>query len=324
MSNTETRPEVVPCESDASAPAPEVLVPRMVPLGGPRAQPVRRTLPQRGRSLIGAWCFVDHYGPNEVASSGGMNLPGHPHTGLQTVSWLFAGGLRHLDTIGSDCQVLPGEMNLMTAGRGIAHSEVTTAGTEVLHGVQLWIALPERERHTEPRFEHYAPEPFTVGDARLSVFLGSLMGSASPVRTSTPLVGAELNLAPGSSLTLEVDAGFEHGILVDTGEVRVSGAEAGAARLLYLPTGSASLTIEAGDEPVRALLLGGEPLNERIIMWWNFIGRTHEEVVRFRSEWQEQAFAEDRGEGPYGRFPDEWAKVLPAPEMPNGQLKPRP
>ncbi|MDT7729207.1 MAG: quercetin 2,3-dioxygenase, partial [Actinomycetota bacterium] len=318
----DARPEVVPCESSVARATPEILEPRLVPLGGPRAQPVRRTLPQRAKSLIGAWCFVDHYGPNEITTTSAMNLPGHPHTGLQTVSWLFAGALEHLDTIGSKAMIRAGEMNLMTAGRGIAHSEFTTPETKVLHGVQLWIALPERERFTEPRFEYYAPEPVTIGGAKLTVFLGSLMGSASPVETSTRLLGAEVNLAAGSTLTLDVDPAFEHGILVDAGEIRVGGITATDAELLYLPPGATSLRVEAGDRPVRAVLLGGEPLNERIIMWWNFIGRTHEEIVRFRSEWQEQSAARTE-EGPYGKFPEAWRKVLPAPELPNGQLKPR-
>ena len=307
----------MPGESSASP--PQLLQPRLVPLGGPRAQPVRRTLPQRTRSLIGAWCFVDHYGPTE--SAGLMAVPGHPHTGLQTVSWLFAGLIEHRDTIGSRSIIRAGEMNLMTAGRGIAHSEYATPETEVLHGVQLWVALPEHDRFTEPRFEHYSPAPRVVGDARVTVFLGSLAGSTSPVRMSSPLLGAQLDIAPGSTLELDVDPSFEHGILVDAGDVRVSGVAVTDAELLYLPTGSSKLTIEAGDRPVRALLLGGEPLNERIVMWWNFIGRTHEEIQKFREEWQAQAA--HGGEGPYGTFPEVWESVLPAPVMPNGRLKPR-
>jgi redox-sensitive bicupin YhaK (pirin superfamily) len=323
MSNIEARPEIVTCAPTESRPAPEVLQPRMVPLGGPRAAPVRRTLPQRSRSLIGAWCFADHYGPNDVTASNPMNLPGHPHTGLQTVSWLFAGEIEHLDTIGTRSVVRAGEMNLMTSGRGIAHSEFATPDSTVLHGVQLWVALPEHRRFTEPRFEHYVPQPFAIGEGRVTVFLGSLMGSASPVRTSTPLLGAELNLTPGSTLELDVDPTFEHGILLDAGDVRVAGVTATDAELLYVPAGSASLTVAAGDRPVRALLLGGEPLRERIVMWWNFIGRSHEEIVEFRSKWQAQASAEQREDGPYGLFPEQWETVLPAPEMPNAHLKPR-
>lgn len=323
MSNVDARPEVVSGESSTSPSGPGVLRPRTVPLGGPRGQRVRRTLPQRERSLIGAWCFVDHYGPDDVTATGGMALPGHPHTGLQTVSWLFAGEIEHLDTIGSKALVHAGEMNLMTAGRGIAHSEFTTANTTVLHGVQLWVALPDRDRFTEPRFEHHVPTPFAVGDATLRVFLGSLMGSTSPVGTSTPLLGAEVTVPAGSTLRLDVDPTFEHGVLVDTGAMRVADVTAVDAELLYLPPGAGELTIQAGDRPVRALLLGGQPLGERIIMWWNFVGRTHQEIVRFRSEWQQQAAGGHAEDGPYGRFPERWATVLPAPVMPNGQLRPR-
>ncbi|WP_255254039.1 pirin family protein, partial [Streptomyces albidoflavus] len=125
----------------------EVLTPREVPLGGPRAMTVRRTLPQRARTLIGAWCFADHYGPDDVARTGGMDVPPHPHTGLQTVSWLFTGEIEHRDSLGVHAMVRPGELNLMTGGHGISHSEVSTPGTRILHGVQLWVALPAAHRH---------------------------------------------------------------------------------------------------------------------------------------------------------------------------------
>ena len=152
----------------------EVLPPREVPLGGPRAMLVRRTLPSRQRSLIGAWCFVDHYGPDRVDDTGGMSVAPHPHTGLQTVSWLFTGQIRHRDSAGHDALVRPGELNLMTAGRGISHSEVSTEGVEELHGAQLWVALPGGTRDTEPGFEHYAPAPVTGDGWTARVFLGQL------------------------------------------------------------------------------------------------------------------------------------------------------
>ncbi|MGH3365223.1 MAG: pirin family protein, partial [Nocardioidaceae bacterium] len=161
MSNLEARPGQTE-EGRGSVPTAaagvEVVTSREVPLGGPRAMTVRRTLPQRQRSLIGAWCFVDHYGPDDVASTGGMDVPPHPHTGLQTVSWLFTGEIEHRDSLGSHAMVHPGELNLMTAGRGIAHSEVSTPATNTLHGVQLWLALPDHARDTARDFEHYAPE----------------------------------------------------------------------------------------------------------------------------------------------------------------------
>src|SRR6476646_7970832 len=135
--------------------AVQVIVPRQVPLGGPRSMTVRRTLPQRQRSFVGAWCFVDHYGPNDVAATGGMSVPPHPHTGLQTVSWLFSGEVEHRDSAGHHAFVRPGELNLMTAGRGISHSEYSTPATTTLHGTQLWLALPDRNRQVDPAFEHY-------------------------------------------------------------------------------------------------------------------------------------------------------------------------
>lgn len=159
---------------------------------------VRRTLPQRGRSLIGAWCFVDHYGPDDLSQAEPMVLPPHPHTGLSTVSWLFSGTIEHRDSASHHAEVSPGGLNLMTAGRGISHSEYSTPDTGVLHGCQLWIALPDRARHTEPDFEHYRPSPVSGPGWQAKVFIGTLLGSTSPVCVHSPLVGAELTLANGA------------------------------------------------------------------------------------------------------------------------------
>lgn len=168
---------------------------RDVPLGGPRAMPVRRSLPQRARSLIGAWCFVDHYGPDDVSATGGMTVPGHPHTGLQTVTWLFTGEVEHRDTTGAHTFVRPGQLNLMTAGAGIAHSEYSTPAATVLHGAQLWVALPAAHRFADPGLAHYEPPVFDVGGAAVRVFLGTLFGQASPVPVYSPLTGAEVTVA---------------------------------------------------------------------------------------------------------------------------------
>ena len=211
----------------------EIVTPREVPLGGQRAMTVRRTLPTRERSLIGAWCFLDHYGPDDVADTGGMSVAPHPHTGLQTVSWLFTGEIEHRDSAGHHAMVRPGELNLMTAGHGISHSEVSTPGTPTLHGAQLWVALPEPARDGAPGFEHYAP-PEVAGDGwAVRVFLGSLLGSTSPVATATPLLGAEIVLGPGATLEVDVEAAYEHGVLVDTGVVarRRHGGRGARARL---------------------------------------------------------------------------------------------
>ncbi|MFI0239813.1 pirin family protein [Streptomyces sp. NPDC016845] len=294
----------------------EVLTARDVPLGGPRAMPVRRTLPQRARTLIGAWCFVDHYGPDDVARTGGMDVAPHPHTGLQTVSWLFTGEIEHRDSMGNHAMVRPGELNLMTGGHGIAHSEVSTPDTTVLHGVQLWVALPDGHRHTERDFQHYAPEPVHLDGAEARVFLGSLAGVVSPVHTFTPLLGAELLLAPRATVTLDVDSDFEHGVLVDQGTVTLSGTSLARAELGYLAPGDATLTLtNETDATARLIVLGGPPFGEEIVMWWNFIGRSHHDIAQARRDWMEgQRFGEVAG---YDGDP------LPAPELPNVPLKPR-
>jgi redox-sensitive bicupin YhaK (pirin superfamily) len=222
---------------------------------------VRRTLPTRQRSLIGAWCFVDHYGPDDIASTGGMNVAPHPHVGLQTVSWLFQGEIEHRDSAGNHAMVLPGEVNLMTAGRGISHSEVSTDQVTVLHGVQLWVALPEAARNVEPKFAHYAPEPIVGERYEVRVFLGSLLGESSPVQTFTPLLGAELVLHPGARLTVDVDGSFEHGVLLDSGSISVGSPSfdtftVDKDELAYVPSGSETLTLSA-PEGARLVLLGG-------------------------------------------------------------------
>lgn len=331
MSNTELAPQEVLCASDANCVGVEVLVPRQVPLGGPRAMEVRRTLPQRQRSLIGAWCFLDHYGPDAVGASGGMHVPRHPHTGLQTVSWLFTGEIEHRDSAGFHASVRPGELNLMTAGRGISHSEFSTPGTTVLHGAQLWVALPDRVRHMEPTFEHYRPEPVAGDGWTLRVFLGTLAGSRSPVATHTRLLGAEILLDAGATLTLEADPDFEHGVLVDQGTLALDGNPVARDHLAYLPVGRDSLTLNAGTEPLRVLLIGGEPLGEQIVMWWNFVGRSHEEIVGYRAQWQAEIGAEMHPDvagggaaGPrFGTFPPGDPAPLPAPVLPNARMRPR-
>jgi hypothetical protein len=256
-----------------------------------------------------------------------MSVAPHPHTGLQTVSWLFTGEIEHRDSAGHHAMVRPGEVNLMTAGRGISHSEVSTPDTDTLHGAQLWVALPEDARHGEAGFTHHVPHP-VVGDGYVArVFLGSLLGDTSPVPTATPLLGAELVVEPGARVALAVDAEFEHGVLVDAGDVTVAGHPATAHDLVYLPPGPGDLELVAGDAPVRLLLLGGPPFGEAIVMWWNFVGRTHEEVVGFREEWQAQVHGGADGatyvDGRFGRPVGDELPPIPAPPMPQVRLRER-
>ena len=331
MSNPERNPDEVTCahHDDASA-EPVVLPYRDVPLGGPRAMPVRRSLPQRERSLIGAWCFVDHYGPDDVSQTGGMVVPGHPHTGLQTLSWLFSGEVEHRDTTGAHAFVRPGELNIMTAGSGIAHSEYSTPATTVLHGAQLWVALPEATRFADPGFEHYAPPVSEVHGCRVLVFLGTLLGQSSPVTMHSDLVGAEVTVPAGASLDVDLDPTHEHGFLCDTGTLTVGSATAKPGEIVFQPVGTGRVRLVAGDVDTRLLVLGGAPFGEQIVMWWNFIGRSHDEIVAFRDQWQRERQAAAAGEAAdaqpprrFGRFPDEWDHTLPAPELPNLRLRSR-
>ena len=317
MSNTDTAPAEVACAASAFT---GVLRPREVPLGGPRAIRVRRTLPQRERSLIGAWCFADHYGPHDVGDGVGMDVPPHPHTGLQTVSWLFEGEVEHRDSAGVHAFVRPGELNLMTAGACICHSEVSTAATTVLHGVQLWVALPDADRDTERDFAHYAPEPVGLPGGVLRVFLGALAGSRSPVHTFTPLLGAQIDLSSGERVDLDIDPSFEHGVLLDRGSLDAAGVPLDVADLGYQPTGCDVLTLRnTGEGPARVILLGGPPFAEELVMWWNFVGRSHENIATYRRQWEDRDDrfgAVDGYEGSVAR--------LPAPPLPNATLRPRP
>jgi quercetin 2,3-dioxygenase len=266
---------------------PQVIEAREVPLGGPRAMTVHRTLPSRERTLIGAWCFIDHYGPSAAA----MVVPPHPHTGLQTVSWLFSGEIEHRDSVGSHALVRPGTLNLMTAGRGISHSEMSTPTSPALHGVQLWVALPSSARSVEPFFEAVSSVSVDVGDAAVRVFIGSLAGATVPVTVFTSLVAAEITLPPGGSVSLPLRADFEYGILVDAGPVTVDDVSVAPTSLAVLAPAASSLTLTAGPSPARVVLLGGEPLGEHILMWWNFIGRTHDDITAARAAWQRESGA---------------------------------
>jgi hypothetical protein len=315
VSNTDAAPAEVAC---VASPFAGVLHPREVPLGGPRAIKVRRTLPQRERSLIGAWCFADHYGPHDVRGGTGMDVPPHPHTGLQTVSWLFSGEVEHRDSAGVHAMVRPGELNLMTAGAGICHSEVSTAATTILHGVQLWVALPDADRDTGRDFAHYVPEPRSLSGATIRVFLGELAGDRSPVHTFTPLLGAQLDLEPRARLTLEVDPVFEHGVLLDQGSVDVAGTPLEVADLAFQAAGSGGIEmVNRGQSSARAVLLGGPPFPEQLVMWWNFVGRNHDDIAAYRQMWEDH---DDR----FGAVQGYQGTRLPAPPLPNATLRPRP
>lgn len=330
MTNLESSPQEQVCGEETGSSAANVIEPREVPLGGPRAMTVRRTLPARGRTMIGAYCFVDHYGPDDIGETGGMVVPPHPHTALQTVSWLFSGEVEHRDSTGVVARVLPGQLNLMTAGHGVCHSEVSVTAPgapTVLHGVQLWTALPREAVDVAPRFDHFEPEPVELEGARVSVFLGELglpgdEVASSPVATYTPLLGAEVRLGPGASLELGVDRAFEHGVLLDRGDLTVDGTHPVApGQLLHLAPGPGTLTLRAGEEGAHVVLLGGPPFGQQIVMWWNFIGRTHEDIEAAREQWQAELGHDPQGR--FGSFDYPGGESLAAPALPHVRLRPR-
>lgn len=333
----------------------EVLEPRAVPLGGPRAMTVQRTIPQRARSLIGAWCFLDYFGPDDVAESGGMQVPRHPHTGLATVSWLFEGRVDHIDSAGNWALVRPGEVNLMSAGYGISHSEDSTQDTSTLHGVQLWYAFPDEHRFVAPHLDQHRPETIRGEGWEAKVAIGSLLGVTAPVQTYSPISAAEISLEPNTTLNIEVPAEHEHGLLAVECTANFCGAVIEQNHLGYLGTGVDTLQLSSGDSPIRVMLIGGEPLGEDIVMWWNFVGRSHEEIAQWRARYQaEMGFdagaeasplrghsIEEPISGPllddlvthsypdgtnfpqYGEFPPNQPAPLPAPELPSVAMKPR-
>ncbi|HEU4912754.1 MAG TPA: pirin family protein [Actinomycetes bacterium] len=322
MSNLERRPAETPTGGLATVspePTRQLLTPREVPLGGPRAMLVRRTLPHREIRTVGAWCFLDDYGPAS-GTDPGMVVPPHPHTGLQTVTWLLSGEVLHQDSLGSEQIVRPGSLSLMTAGRGISHAETSTSTSPDLRGVQLWVALPDPSRDTAADFEHHGQLPvLRAGDLTATVLLGPLGDVRSPATTFTPIVGADLSVRNGGG-TVPLEAAWEHAVLALTGDVVVDGEPVPQGALAYLGCGRDRLEVRSDGGDARALLLGGEPFEEQLLMWWNFVGRTHDEVAAAREEWMTAVGGADTR---FGHVPAYDGPALPAPALPGTRLRPR-
>ncbi|MFF8602432.1 pirin family protein [Streptomyces sp. NPDC015232] len=295
-------------------PVRELLSPRHVQLG--ESTEVRRLLPNLGRRMVGAWAFVDHYGPDDIADEPGMQVPPHPHMGLQTVSWLHEGEVLHRDSTGSLQTIRPRELGLMTSGRAISHSEESPKShARFLHGAQLWVALPDAHRNVEPHFQHHAALPqVTAPGLTATVILGTLDGATSPGTTYTPLIGADLALTAGAEHRLPLDPDFEYAVLSMSGEAHVDGVPVLPGSMLYLGCGRTELPLRATSD-AGLMLLGGEPFEEEIVMWWNFVGRTDEEIRQAREDWM----TSDR----FGEVKGYDGDRLDAPEVPATQLKAR-
>lgn len=299
MSNTEKRcsPSLsTDCPRAPARPVAERIPTRDAILG--ESLRIRRALPTRQRRMIGAWCFLDHFGPADIGGGDGLRVGPHPHTGLQTFTWPLAGEILHRDSLGNELLIRPGQVNLMTAGRGISHSEESPpAHGPLLHGAQLWIALPARHRNAPPAFEHYRELPvLRRGGFRVTVLAGSLLGERAPTRVLSPLLGADLTCEGPAALELTLDPGFEHGVLALEGVARIDGEPLAPGTLLYLGRGRERLCVEGG-RAARLLLLGGEPFGEEILVWWNFIGRSEAEISKAVTAWNagDPRFGEVRG-----------------------------
>jgi redox-sensitive bicupin YhaK (pirin superfamily) len=285
-------------------------------LGDVGGLPIRRALPSKARRTVGAWCFADHAGPATLPPERRMNVGPHPHTGLSTFSWMIEGEVLHRDSLGSEMVLRPGQVNLMTAGHGISHSEESLS--DRIHLAQLWIALPDAERERAPSFQHFAELPHAaVQDWDATVLVGEFAGQRSPVPSFTPLLGVDLAVSGPACATLALNPAFEHGLMLLEGEVDVSpvGHDAvetvGPGTLLYVGTGCEAVELRCAGAS-RLLLLGGEPWATPPLLWWNFVGREPGEMPVWADEWAH----EDGGRfGVVRGYPGPRLSVPPVPAL---------
>ncbi|MFV0680860.1 pirin family protein [Ottowia sp.] len=280
--------------------------------------PIRRALPHRERRMVGAWCFLDHAGPVQFKPGKGMHVGAHPHIGLQTFTWMIEGEVMHRDSLGYEQIVRPGQVNLMTAGRGVVHTEDSVTDGTRLHAAQLWIALPEAERQRKAAFCNYPELPtIETGGFVATVLAGQALGLTAPTQIYSPLVGIDLNSQDAARTTLPLEPGFEYGVLVLRGEARVAGQMLGQDELLYMAPGRDALQVTA-DGSAQLLVLGGAPFGEDILLWWNFVGRTQDDMAQALAAWKAYP---DHG----GRFgpvrPGSTAQPLVAPSLEGVRLK---
>jgi hypothetical protein len=299
-------PDPAPGDAAAADAIDLVIVPRSVDLGG---FAVRRALPHVKRRMVGPFIFFDHFGPVEFRSGQGIDVRPHPHIGLATVSFLFDGEIMHRDSLGSLAAIHPGDVNLMTAGRGIVHSERTAPdhrdGGERLHGLQLWVAMPAGDEEIAPSFAHHdqAELPIVAGDGKIvRVVIGSLYGRRSPVPTLCDTIMADATLTPGAVLPIDAHT-QERALYVVTGEIDIAGDRFAAGRLLIFRPGDA-MTVTAASE-ARVVLVGGAAMDGPRHIWWNFVSSRKERIEQAKADWK------------LGRFdtvPGDEAEFIPLPE----------
>ncbi len=262
----------------------ELILPRAADLG--EGMIVRRALPTRQRRMVGAWCFLDHAGPVDFAPGGGMHVGAHPHTCLQTFTWLIDGEVLHRDSLGHEQWIRPGQVNLMTAGHGIVHTEDSAPGARRLHAAQLWIALPPALADCPPAFEHYPDLPrWQDAGCTLTLLAGRFGGRESPARIHTPLVGMDLLASRDAQLELPLDPSFEYGLLPMEGGMDIGGQHFATDEFAYIPPGRERITLDLATGS-RILLVGGEPFGEPVTMWWNFVGHDKAAIAQAQRDWE--------------------------------------
>lgn len=272
------------CPPSAGAPVLERIPARASVIG--KDFTIRRALPSRQRRMVGAWCFLDQAGPVTYGAGQGLRVGPHPHIGLQTFTWMIEGEIMHRDSLGYEQVIRPGQVNLMTAGRGIVHAEdAVTDDPGRLHAAQLWIALPNAERHREPSFHHYPDLPVLEwGGFTVTILAGTACGQTAPAAIFSPLVGMDLVCAGPAQTLVPLNPAFEHAVLVLSGALEVEGETLEPGTLLYLGTAREQLALQS-QTAARLLLIGGEPFKEEILLWWNFVARNRDEMVAATADW---------------------------------------
>ena len=262
---------------------------------------VHRALPSHMLRSVGHWCFLDHAGPKAIANlDEGMHVGAHPHIGLQTFTWMIDGELRHRDSLGNDQVVSAGQVNLMTAGRGISHTEDSVGDARTVHAAQLWIALPEEHQDTAPAFSNHPRLPqWTEGDCRVIVMAGSCGEYTSPVPLFSPMVGLDITTADkDGALRLPLRRDFEYALMVLRGSAGVRGESKATDtdslvaenQFVYWPPGEAGLRLALAPNS-QVIVLGGVPLAKHLTIWWNFVAFDRE---RIRQAWQDWEDGNDR------------------------------
>jgi redox-sensitive bicupin YhaK (pirin superfamily) len=285
------------CPDEVGIEAIETLiVPRARDIGGFE---VRRALPSPKRQMVGPFVFFDQAGPAEFLTGQGIDVRPHPHIGLGTVTYLYRGDFHHRDSIGSDQIIRPGALNWMVAGRGVSHSERTSAagrsGPHSLSGIQTWVALPESHEDMAPRFEHHGKEALPIIEDRgvsVRLILGKAYGKAAPATMFSEAFYADVKLEAGSRLPMPDDH-EDRGIYIVEGSISIAGQEFKASQMMVFRPGD-RITVAAGGSGARLMILGGATLGGPRYIWWNFVASSKERIEEAKAEWRAQNWGKGR------------------------------